>query len=196
MGQSDKILSENIIGEYENEQWRDIADYVGMYQVSNMGRVRSLDRIVKGKNYQGKILSSNVTYGYPIVRLSNGSEKKSRRVHRLVAQSFLDNPLGLEEVNHKDGNKKNNCVENLEWCTPKENKIHAWVTGLTKKPPAEKPVQVAQLESDIVIAVYKSIEIAALLLNISGADICKCCKGKRDSAGGYTWKYLWEVKGL
>lgn len=171
------------------EEWRDIESFEGFYQVSDKGRVRSLDHETNGKRYRGRILSSGVSVGYPIVKLSKGGEKVSRRVHRLVAKAFIENPDNLPEVNHLDGNKNNNCVENLEWCTPKENKVHAWVMGLTKAPPAEKPKMVEQYDGEFLIAVYKSIAIASFLLDISGEDICKCCKGKRKSAGGYRWKY-------
>lgn len=174
------------------EEWRDIEGFEGLYQVSNKGRVRSLDHETNGKRYCGRILSSGVSAGYQLVRLSKGAEKISQRIHRLVAKAFIENPDNLPEVNHLDGNKNNNCVENLEWCTSKENKVHAWVTGLTKAPPAEKPKMVEQYDKDVLIAVYKSMEIASLLLDISSEDICKCCKGKRKSAGGYIWKYAKE----
>lgn len=174
------------------EEWRDIEGFEGIYQVSNMGRVRSLAHETNGKHYKGKILSSGVSAGYHLVRLSKGNEKVSKRVHRLVAEAFIENLNELPEVNHLDGNKNNNCVENLEWCTSKENKVHAWVTGLTKAPPAEMPKAVMQYDTNILIAVYKSIKIASMLLDISSEDICKCCKGKRKSAGGYVWKYAKE----
>lgn len=171
------------------EEWRDIEGFKGLYQVSNMGRVRSLDHETNGKRYRGKVLSTRVTEGYPMVRLSRGSEKVSKRVHRLVASAFIDNPNNLPEVNHLDGNKNNNRVENLEWCTSRENKVHAWVTGLTKAPPGVPLVSVVQICDGQVIAEYISIEVADALLSISGEDICKCCKGKRKTAGGYEWKY-------
>lgn len=178
------------------EEWKDVKEFEGLYQVSNKGRVRSLDRVINGKRYTGKILSSKVNAGYPIVRLCDGSRKLSVRVHRIVAETFLDNPKGLPEVNHKDGNKRNNKVGNLEWCTSRENKIHAWMTGLTKSPPAEKPKSVEQYDKETLIAIYKSIEIASILLGIDDGSICKCCMGKRITAGGYIWKYAKEGRNL
>ena len=177
----------------KKEVWKDIKGYEGFYQVSNMGRIRSLDHETSGKKYKGKILSTNVTVGYPIVRLSKGENKTSERVHRIVAKTFIENPDNLPEVNHLDGNKNNNCVENLEWCSSRENKIHAWVTGLTKKPPTSPMIPVTQIYDGCAIANYISITVAATLLSISSEDICKCCKGKRKTAGGYEWKYM-EVK--
>lgn len=174
------------------EEWRDVYGYEGFYQVSSKGRVRSLDRESSGKKYRGKILSSKVAAGYRIVGLCKDGKKASQRVHRLVARAFIENPDNLSEVNHLDGNKNNNCVENLEWCTSRENKIHAWVTGLTKAPPCTPVVPVIQIYDGQVIAEYVSIKVAATLLAISDEDICKCCKGKRKTAGGYGWKYKEE----
>lgn len=165
------------------EEWKDIKGFEGLYQISNYGRVRSLDHKTNGRKYTGKILSTKVSAGYPLVRLSNGATKTSCRVHKLVAEAFIENLDNLPEVNHLDGNKNNNFVENLEWCTSKENKIHA------PKPPQNSPIAVVQMCEDVAIAIYKSIKLASLLLGISEEDICKCCKGKRKSAGGYEWKY-------
>lgn len=123
-----------------NEIWKDIKDYEGYYQVSNLGRIRSLDRYIEqsradGTIYQrfmkGKILSLNKTNGrgYHIASLGKGCEeyRQNYYIHRLVADAFLPNPNNLPEVNHKDehGDKSNNSVDNLEWVTSIENKEHA-----------------------------------------------------------------------
>ena len=171
------------------EEWRDIKGFEGIYQVSNEGRVRSLDHVTAGRHWKGKVLSAAVKAGYPSVRLSNGAEKRSCRVHRLVAEAFLDNPETLPEVNHIDGNKNNNHVDNLEWCTSKKNKVHAWIIGLTKLPPAQAPRPVIQILEGREIASYASMEIAEIITGIDAGTICGCCKGKRKSAGGYNWKY-------
>lgn len=171
------------------EVWRDIKGFEGFYQVSNSGRLRSLDRESCGKRYVGKIISSKCRNGYVVDILCKDGKKKTCRRHRLVAEAFIPNPEEKPEINHLDGDKSNNCVDNLEWATHRENTNHAWVTGLTKFPPAEIPIEVIQMYEGKEIAIYKSIEIAGRLNNISSADICKCCKGKRKNAGRYTWRY-------
>lgn len=110
------------------EEWKDIRGYENRYQVSSNGRVRSLDRTTIGKNgivfsYKGKVLKSKVskTGGYEVVEIYNDGFREIARVHRLVAMEFIPNPLYYPIINHKDGNKLNNCVENLEWCTYKYN---------------------------------------------------------------------------
>lgn len=105
------------------EEWREIEGYEGLYQVSNLGRVRSLDRVVMKSNsvllpVKGRILKPRPDNGgYIRVCLSKNAIEIDYSVHRLVAMAFLSNPYNLPEVNHKDENKRNNCVENLEWCT-------------------------------------------------------------------------------
>lgn len=117
------------------EFWKDIEDYQGSYQVSNSGRVKSLDRYIKsgkGKRLKkGQILKGCVTNrGYVNQRLWKDNKLKNVLEHRLVAQAFIPNPDNLPEVNHIDGNKTNNHVDNLEWVTSSKNQKHAFKTGL------------------------------------------------------------------
>lgn len=116
------------------EIWKDIPGYEGLYQASNFGRIRSLDRtIVRGASrtrgpykakLKGKVLApANGVQGYLVVPL--GKNSPSCRVHRLIAKAFLPNPENKPMVNHIDGDVKNNRVDNLEWCTSQENQIHA-----------------------------------------------------------------------
>ena len=111
--------------ETRTETWRPIADTNGKYEVSNFGRVRTNNQrpglLTLTKQPKG--------YLYAMVTLSNGKQKNCR-VHRLVALAFIPNPDGLPEVNHIDGNKENNHVSNLEWCTHSYNNKHAWAIGL------------------------------------------------------------------
>ena len=121
------LLEEIDYQDLPNEIWRDVVGYEGLYQVSNFGRVKSFQ-----KN-KVKILKSNVGIGgYLRVILCKDFDKKNCFVHVLVAKAFIPNPEGKKQVNHRDGNKENNLVSNLEWMTPKENIKHAFYTGLRK----------------------------------------------------------------
>lgn len=128
-----------------NEIWKDI-DFIngfeGLYQVSNLGKVKSLGRIVIYPNscynkknegvYRPEKILKHKTKGYAGVTLSNGKTKVYPNIHRLVAQAFVPNPNNKPCVNHIDGNKQNNCVTNLEWVNWDENIKHAYTTGLAK----------------------------------------------------------------
>lgn len=134
------------------EVWRDIVGYEGLYQVSNFGRVKSLKRkyinqygefgekeeFIKAQRLSAFDKSRKDTKGYFVVSLADNDRGKWVRVHRLVATAFLPNPDNLPEVNHKDGNKQNNNVENLEWVSHAQNCLHAWRSGLRKKGEAER----------------------------------------------------------
>lgn len=103
------------------EIWKDIPDYEGEYQASNFGRIRSLDRKVWNYNKRGRILKQNANdKGYLYVSLNS----KKYYVHILIARTFIENSNNYEQVNHKDFNKSNNCVENLEWVSPQQNINH------------------------------------------------------------------------
>lgn len=117
------------------EEWRAIKGYEGLYEISNMGRIKSLERVIKNtKGYNRKfsevIRKPINVHGYLYCDLYKENREKRFAIHRLVAEAFLSNEEEKPEVNHKDGNKLNNCVENLEWVTAKENVQHAIDTGL------------------------------------------------------------------
>lgn len=122
-----------------NEIWMDVLGYDGYYQISNIGRVKSLERDNTHKKY-GRIIpesflkpQEHYKNGYFSVLFKIGKHQKRFTIHSLVANAFLENPKSLKEVNHKDGVKSNNSVQNLEWCTRSENNIHAFAIGLRKK---------------------------------------------------------------
>ena len=131
----------------DDEIWKDIEGYAGMYQVSNFGRVKSVERkvynpgVLGGSNYRtvpSVIRKPNIMHGYHCVALIVNKHTKVYRIHRLVADAFIgQQPTPEHQVNHIDGNKANNRADNLEWVTPKENTDHAIRTGLRKAPTDE-----------------------------------------------------------
>lgn len=127
------------------EIWKDIKEFEGAYQVSNFGKVRSVDRIIIYRT-GAKRLTKGTTLtigknklGYPQVSLSKQDKMYSRRVHRLVAEAFIPNFKNYKEVNHIDGNKENNHVDNLEWCNRSQNMQHAIKLGLKPKKYKNRP---------------------------------------------------------
>lgn len=116
-----------------NEFWKEIKGYEGSYQISNKGRVKSLDRVVNGRKLKGKILSANGNRYLKVILYKNNIGK-NKDVHRLVAIHFVDGYFNNAVVNHKDGDKLNNLFTNLEWCTSEHNNLHAKETGLLKPP--------------------------------------------------------------
>lgn len=162
-----------------NEIWKDIEGFEGLYQVSNLGRVKSMNYNRTGKE---KILKKSVTHGYERVVLYKDKKQYNKNVHRLVAGSFIDNPNNLESVNHINGIKTDNRAENLEWVTCKENNIHAVETGL-RKCKKVKCIETGQT--------YISIHEAQRSVNgkISN-NIKTCCNGRTKSAYGLHWCYI------
>jgi len=174
------------------ENWKDIEGYEG-YLISNLGNVKSLEKIVRCGRGNGKtikkekILKKGINSGgYELVVLTRREGKKNFSVHRLVSQTFIPNHENKKEVNHKDGNKLNNNVENLEWCTSSENQIHAFKTGLQKI--LSKKVNQFD-KSGKFIKSHKSITGAGKEVNISFKTISNHLRGNLKSAGGFVWKY-------
>lgn len=176
------------------EIWRDIIGYEGIYQISNLGNVK---RIGTYSNQTGKEWISNrilkpaiKSNGYMFVGLSKNGKVSSKHIHRLVAEAFVSNPDNKPTVNHKDGNKSNNTVDNLEWVTYLENNIHSIkvLKRDTKNSSDSKPVLQFDKEGNF-IREYPSMREAQRQTNIIGID--KVCSGVkyRKTAGGYVWKY-------
>jgi hypothetical protein len=177
------------------EIWADIAGYEGLYQVSNLGRVRRDGRIKTQSEDRG---------GYLTVWLSKHSKMKCAKVHRLVAGAFIENPEEKRTVNHIDGDKKNNRIENLEWATHSENIIHANKMGLRVVTEAQrraasitgkrtcalnrKKKSVFCVKDGIRVK-FESAHDGARFVSGSPSPIIACCKGRKKTYKGYEWRY-------
>jgi hypothetical protein len=185
------------------EIFKDIEGYEGLYQISNFGRVYS----IKSNRF---LNPSKDKYGYLQIALSKDGKVKKYKVHRLVALAFLLNPHNLPQVNHRDENKTNNRVENLEWCDTKYNNSYGtrlermmqhpnWKVGREKcvKLAKEKNSKsVLQFTKDgEFVNEFPSAREASRQTRIDQSQISKCCRGKGyKSCGGYLWKYKEEVE--
>lgn len=201
----------------ENEVWKDIKGYEGLYVVSNKGNVKSLGN---GQTHRTeKLLRFSTSHKrYYIVTLTKNGICKSYTVHRLVALAFIPNQEGKEHIDHIDGNSFNNHSENLRWCTAKENNLNPITrtrksiskTGnrnpnhsenLTEESRSrlfnalamarkvnEKAVE--QLSNGVVVETYISSADAEIKTGISATNISRCCNGKRKSAGKFQWRFV------
>ena len=187
------------------EIWKDIPNYEGLYQASNLGRIRSVDRykevIIKNqygeykrtKFFKSYVLKQQTYMGYKCVQLHINGKYKWEKVHRLVAKAFVPNPENKPQVNHIDGNKSNNCVENLEWCNQSYNTKHAYKNNLIKHYKIE--INQYDLEGNY-IKTWESAKEIEKKLKIKNSQICRCCKNENSTAGGYYWKYKREEKNI
>lgn len=166
----------------EREIWRDIKGYEGLYQISNLGRIRKYIILKQFLSHRG----------YLTTQLSKKNKSKTFLVHRLVAKTFIPKINDKNQVNHKDGNKTNNKVENLEWCTNKENNTHAWKNGLMKRVVENNKKEVAQYTKEgKLVKVWSSITEASNSINGSFSAISACCRHKpyAKTAYGYKWEF-------
>lgn len=178
------------------EIWKNVTvhPYSDCYMVSNLGnfkRIKPCSRYMPSAKKLGLISQRVGTWGYKVVHLSFFGQSKSFLAHRLVAMAFLENPLNKREVNHKDGDKFNNCVDNLEWVTPSENIQHAYNTGLIDyydKDHHLKAVYQFDLSKNFIKKWDTAMEVERVL-GISNASIFQCCHGDRHSAGGFLWSF-------
>ncbi|MEK4970688.1 HNH endonuclease [Cytobacillus sp. FSL R7-0696] len=180
---------------YDNESWVCIS-FDRAYSISTKGRVRSVKR---GKEH---ILKTHVNrYGYNQVGLTNEGKVKQYLVHRLVAEHFLINPLNKTQVNHIDGNKQNNSIQNLEWVTPKENIGHAYKLGLKTNETLKlngiknaKPVSQIDFLTGNIIRNWSSINeiVRESEGEFDSRAVKRCCTLKKDTHKGYRWRYKGE----
>lgn len=183
------------------EKWRDIEGFDGLYQVSNMGRVRSLDRTDKnGQFRKGRVLADkHNNRGYHMIALCRDGNAKYRLIHRLVAIAFLNNPDNLPEVNHKDENKANNSVSNLEWFTSEYNLNYGTRKYRIAKSSGNKhktnysnyPKQIIATNINTGKSlILPSLHVAGKKLGVDFRQVSAVIRGKQNTAHGYRFELL------
>lgn len=185
-----------------HEEWRDVAGYEGLYQVSNLGRVRSLDHVTKRNGhvvrFHGRVLSPKVASPYLGVILSKNGKAHPARIHRLVAAAFVSNPDNLPCVDHIDGNKTNNAADNLRWCTQEQNIGSASSMGLLKPVPYSRRTKEQQehysksRKKPVVRSdgkEYESTACAAADLGVSYSAVMHVLRGLAKTCKGYSFSY-------
>lgn len=174
------------------EVWKDIQNYEGLYQVSNLGSVKSF--------YYGKekILRPGKThYGYLEVNLRMNNTSSMKKVHRLVCEAFLSNPENKTQVNHINGIKTDNRLDNLEWCTNSENQKHSFSIlgrksvnyGKFGSDNSKSKVIIRYTINNEYIDEFNGCYDAERKTGINKSNINQCCLYKRNSAGGFIWRY-------
>lgn len=184
------------------EIWKDIEGYEGLYQVSNEGRVKSLQREIVYKDGRKKALEEKILHnflsdlGYYHVMLSKNGVPKRYKVHRLVAKAFIANPNNLPVINHKDENPKNNVVENLEWCTQGYNVRYGTMIERGRqtqfnREDLSKEVEQYTLNGDLVKTFKSASEVERKNPQFKTSSISRCCRNNKVYKG-YIWKYKKE----
>lgn len=171
------------------EIWKEIPGYEGCFEASSEGRIRSVERMARGRwgtcRRKSTILTPTATgKGYLQVRFSVDGEKSQPLVHRLVAAAFLPNPEGLPQINHKDGNKANCRPDNLEWCTASENALHRCRVLHKTVGRVKRPVVCTDTGT-----VYASSHDAAKALGLSQGNIFQVCQGRYNRVNGLHFEF-------
>lgn len=186
-----------------NEIWKPVIGKEKYYDVSNLGRVRRKERWTKridGKynHFNQKIIKPATTkIGYVYICMFINRKKAGEFLHRIVAKAFLPHNALKTEVNHKDGNKQNNNVDNLEWVTRQENIRHAYNSGLAhgckgKNNKRSKPIAALDINTNKIVKTYENAHDAANKLGHKDAcsHIASCCRGTRKTCLGFKWKFI------
>lgn len=179
------------------EIWKDIKGLEGLYQISNLGRVKSLPKLVNSvmsktskRKTKEKILKPAIgTHGYLRFHLQVNYKAHHCLLHRLMAEAFIWNPENLEQVNHKDGNKLNNSIDNLEWVTRSENAIHSFKMGLSYQPKA-RSINVYTYPQRQFIAKFENMLAASKFTNVNRSNIYQIIKGKQKQGKGFTFELV------
>lgn len=172
----------------EKEIWKDVVGYEGLYKVSNKGNVYSVERIVRGRKCGGrKLRPGPQTNGYLQVDLSKDGIRKSKLIHRLVAEVFIPNQNNYLEINHKDENKTNNYVENLEWCTSKYNSNYGTRNERASQKQSKR-VKGVNVETGEVIAFNSTREAGSE--GYSYGNVAAACRGVYNTGGGNLYRGL------
>ena len=171
------------------ELWRDIKGYKGYYQVSNLGRIKSLERKCKTSKGERTVPEKIKKLGndknkYKIITLYKQGTNKTFKVHRLVAEAFIPNVNNLSQVNHKDENKSNNCLQNLEWCDASYNTNYGTRNEKVSNK-LKKPILQFDLDGNFIREWLSATDVGR---EVKGR-ICNCLKGRYKTACGYIWKY-------
>jgi len=182
---------EGTVIENETEIWKSHPDILGI-EVSTLGKVRTLDRVISTERgawlFKGRILKpSSQKGGYLKVNVKVNGKWVSKKVHRLVAQTFIPNPDNLQEVNHKDCNRKNNNVENLEWCTHSYNSQYKEKYGVSQTEAVGHPLFAINLKT-LEVLHFRSQAEAGRALGVFNQSINHVIKGRVNQAGGYYFK--------
>lgn len=195
------------------ELWKSVVGYEGLYEVSNLGRIKSLARqetftsalgkIVK-RSRKGRIIIQSESKGYSRAHMCKNGIVKIALVHRMVGVAFIPNPNNYPEINHKNGIRSDNRVENLEWCSKSQNIRHCYDVLKRKVSPnvinvyggdhpASTPILQYDLNGNFLREWPSAIEIQRAL-NVNSPNIIACCRGKQQTCGGFSWKHKHERK--
>lgn len=180
----------------ENEVWEAMLEFDG-YEISNMGRIKAIkktwasgEHLTILKTKKEHLLVQNISKGYYKVTLQKNNKQYTKRIHRLTLFQFMPNHENKPCINHKNGNKLDNRIENLEWATVKENTIHSYKLGLQISQKRGLHSQAKRVKCDTFDIIFSCIKDAADFIGISAKSIGKVCNNKQLQINGLTFRYI------